>query len=395
MFDPEEIPQVKKAIRECALLDRKLLDDLRVEVIEMKPNVRVIKPRAITTFSLVASDSTNNKLTYDPFYFQLIRVVDSNGRNLCLDTITPTTDTDILSKRQFDELGNAKTALGCLMKDLGCETLNDLSPMIPTGEKMRKHPEQISKSWVLTYRDLCEWAVLYETICYEGFTNNTVVVRDGLLRSKIFKYYKDSKRALFIEMMTKINNAIDEIFKRKKIKIFFVGLAKHSQVLTRYSLAMQLEDIFPKGEARYAKVPDAMEASSLIWKEYMRKVEGEEEDQEDAGEINKYNMGSLYLVRFGKHSGNPMWAIDLLDSQSSSDAEIFGYLLMDTIDGFPIPHYPSCLQKALEHAQIVDFDLDILQDEVVKAIREILPSEKQEIMDHQILSKDQTSNRQS
>lgn len=140
MFDPEEIPQIKQAIIDCAVNNRQLLDDLRAEVTEIKPNVRVIKQRSITTFSLVASEGTNNKLVYNPFYFQLIRIVDSNGNNLCLDTITPTTDTDILSRRQFDEEGNPRTPLGVLMKDLGCSSLSELSPMIPTGKKCGKNP---------------------------------------------------------------------------------------------------------------------------------------------------------------------------------------------------------------------------------------------------------------
>lgn len=392
MFDPEEIPQIKQAIKECALVDRKLLDDLRSEAIQMKPNVRVIKPRSITTFSLVATDGTNNKLVYNPFYFQLIRVVDSNGKNLCLDTITPTTDTDILSQRQFDDRGNPKTALGVLMNDLNCKTLNDLSPMIPTGKKMREDPTKISKSWVLTYRDLCEWAVLYDTICYQGFTSNTVVLKDGLLRSKIFKYDVANKRPLFIEMMQKINSAIDEAYKKRRIRIYFVGLAKHSQVLARYSLAMQLEDVFPLGEPRFAKVPEQMERNSYVWKEYMNKVEGEEEEQDT--EVNKYSMGDLYLVRFGKKGGDPIWAMDLLNTQTIFDTEIFGYLYMDTLDGFPIPHYPACLQRALEYAQVIDFDLDILQDEVVKVIKELLPSDKKDIIDYQTFNNASIANRQ-
>ncbi len=331
MFDPEEIPQLKQAIRDCAIIDRNLLDDLRAEVIQMKPNVRVIKPRSITTFSLVATDGTSNKLIYNPFYFQLVRVVDSNGRNLCLDTLTPSTNTDILSQKQFDDRGEPTTALGVLMKDLGCKTLNDLSPMIPSGKKMREKPNEISKSWVLTYRDLCEWAVLYDIICYQGFTNNTVIVKDGLLRSKIFKYDVTNKRPLFIEMMNKVNNAIDEAYKKKKIRIYFVGLAKHSQVLSRYSLAMQLEDIFSLGESRYAKVPSEMESNSYVWKEYMGK---NEDENEEGSEINKFSMGSLYLCRFGKKAGDPIWAIDLLNTQTSSDAEIFGYLYMDTLDAY-------------------------------------------------------------
>ena len=51
-----------------------------------------------------------------------------------------------------------------MMKDLGVTTLTALSHMIPDGEKTRKEPHKVSPSWVLVYRDLCEWAVLYERI---------------------------------------------------------------------------------------------------------------------------------------------------------------------------------------------------------------------------------------
>ncbi len=169
MFEPEEIPQIKAAIKECTQVDSRLLDDLRSEVLEMRPNVRVIHPRTMNSFSLVASESTDNKLVYDPFYFQLIRVVDSNGRNLCLDVVTPSSNTNVLSRRQFDDQREPKTPLGRLMKDLNCNTLNELSPMIPTGAQMLEHPDRISRSWVQVYRDLCEWAVLYTTICYDDF----------------------------------------------------------------------------------------------------------------------------------------------------------------------------------------------------------------------------------
>ena len=392
MFEPDEIPQIKRAIRECAIRDKGLLDDLRKEVKEMRPNVRVIQPRRINSFSLVASESTNNKLEFDPFYFQLIRVVDSDGKNLCLDTITPTTDTDVLSNRQFDESGNPQTALGVLMRDLSCDTLNELSPMIPTGQFIREHPERVPRSWVQVYRDLCEWAVLYDKICYK-INHNTLIVKDGLLRSKVFKYDKGNGRALFIEMMDRINKAID-LKKRNKIRIYFVGLAKHSQVLSRYSLAMQLENILPPNEPRYARVPDRMEEKSYIWKEYMKKQEGEEE-LSPGEEKNKYSAGHLYLVRFGKRNFDPVWAIDILANQSSAEAEIFGYLQKDTEEGFPVPHYPSCLQKALEYAQIIDFDLDILQDEVINSVKGILPPDRKEIIDNHMLNKEQIINRQA
>lgn len=389
MFDPDEIPALKQSIRDCAFTDRKLLDDLRKEVLQLKANVRVIKPRTTTTVSLVASDGGNNKLVYDPFYFQLVRVVDSNGNKLCLDTISPTTDSDVISARQFDSTGKPITALGRLMKDLGCDTLNKLSPMIPSGKKMRENPGEISKSWVLTYRDLCEWAVLYDKICYTRFATNTLIVRDGLLRSKIFNYITSTKTPLFVKMIENINCAIEEAYKRDRVRIYLVGLAKHSQVLARYSLVMALEDIIQKGEPRYIRVPLELEEKSYTWKEFI----WHDDANRDTEELNKFSMGHLYLVRFGKLNSDPIWAVDLLPNQSSIDSEIFGYLLADSINGFPVPHYPHCLQKAHEHAQVVGFDMDILQDEVVKALKEILPENKRQIIDHQVFNSDQSLKR--
>lgn len=389
MFDPEEIPDLKKSVRDCAHSDRKLLDDLRTEVLQLKINAKKIQSRTTTAVSLVASDGGNNKLIYDPFYFQLVRVVDSNGNKLCLDVISPTSDTDVISSRQFDADGNPKTALGRLMKDLDCRTLNQLSPMIPSGKKMREKPNEISKSWVLTYRDLCEWAVLYDKICYTKFATNTLIVRDGLLRSKIFSFVKGKNKSLFIEMVNRMNMAIDEAYKNDKVKIYLVGLAKHSQVLSRYSLVMQIEDVIPTGEPMHVKVPYDLEKSSYTWEEFIWRPDDDKSNQE----INKFSMGHLYLVRFGKLNSDPVWAVDLLPSQSSADYEIFGYLLADSLNGFPVPYYPLCLQRAHEHAQIVGFDMDILQDEVIKAIKDVLPIEKREVVDHQVFNSDQSLNR--
>lgn len=388
MFDPEELPELKKSIRHCAQLDRKLLDELLEEVIQIKANVKVIKPRTTTTVSLVASDGGNNKLVYDPFYFQVVRVVDSNGSKLCLDVISPTTNTDELSERQFDANGKPITALGRLMEDLGCKRLNELSPMIPSGREMHKNPSSISKSWVLTYRDLCEWAVLYEKICYTRFATNTLIVRDGLLRSKYFGFVKEQQKPLFPTMVKRMIQSIDETYKRDRVKIYLVGLAKHSQVLSRYSLAMGIMDVFPKGEPIFSEVPREIEEKSYAWDEFIWRP-----DEDNNQEVNKFSMGILHMVRFGKFTSDPIWAVDLLPCQSENASEIFGYLLADSINGFPVPYYPLCLQKAHEHAQIVGFDMDILQDEVINAMKQLLPEDKRVIIDYQALNTDQSLKR--
>lgn len=385
MFDPEELPELKRTIQECALADRKILDDLIIDVQVLRDTVRTIKPRSVTSISFVSSDGGNNKLAYDPFYFQLVRVVDSNGRQLCLDTISPTTDTDLLSARQFNEDKSPKTKLGQMMFDLGCSTLHDLSPMIPKGEAVRKSPDKISPSWVLVYRDLCEWAVLYHKICYSNFANNTLVVIDGLLRSKIFS--KD----LFIKMGDKISVAIDEVYKKEKVRVFLVGLAKHSKVLDKYSLALSIENIIPVDEPRYVYIPRELQAKAYVWPEYSK---GADENQGD-GEAPKFVLGDMFFVRFGKMSGDPIWIVDIFHKHKSIEAEIFGYLLADSIQGFPVPYYPLCLQRAHEFAQIVDFDMDILQNEVLQAIKKILPEGSADIVDQRAFNSDKSQNRYS
>jgi hypothetical protein len=364
MFDPKELPELRQAIRDATIRDRRLLDDLRKEVCTLAAEVRAIQPRTTTSVSLVASDGGNNKLIFDPFNVQLVRVVDSYGEQLCLDAITPTTDTDALSRAQFNPDGTPRTALGRVMIDVGVDsrTLAGLSHMIPEGRKIRETPNEVSPSWVLVYRDLCEWAALYERICYRSFATDTLLVRDGLLRSKLFR------GEYFITFRKRIEDAIERVRQQSRRKVYLVGVAKHSKVLVRYNLAMALEETFTSGAPRYLKVPRSLEAKAYVWPEYARGAEAES----GGGEAPKFVAGDMYFVRFGDRSGDPLWTVDILSSQAGQAAEVFGYLLADATDGFPVPFYPRCLQRAHEFAQIVDFDLDILQDEVIGAVRGLL-----------------------
>ena len=368
MFDPKDLPELRQTIREATIRDRRLLDDLRKEVGALAGEVRAIKPRTTTSVSLVASDGGNNKLVFDPFHVQLVRVVDSYGEQLCLDAVTPTTDTDALSRAQFNGDGSPRTALGRVMVDVGVDsrTLAELSHMIPEGRKVREKPEAVSPSWVLVYRDLCEWAALYERICYRTFATDTLLVRDGLLRSKMFRGEH------FIAFRKRIEEAIERIRRDTRRKVYLVGLAKHSKVLAMYSLAMALEETFSPGAPRFVKVPRTLEAKAYVWPEYARGAEAEA----GGGEAPKFVAGDMHFVRFGDRGGDPLWTVDILSSQTSQAAEVFGYLLADASDGFPVPFYPRCLQRAHEFAQIVDFDLDILQDEVIAAIRGLLDAKE-------------------
>lgn len=381
MFTSNRLDDIRQAIDEQTRSDRRLLDELLSDVRSIRSDVRTIKRRTTTSISLVASDGGNNKLAFDPFLMQVVRIVDSLGAEEMLDVISPTLDPDDLVKRHLDN-GVPKTALGRLMADLSVATLVGLSHMIPKGEKVRTRPNEVSPTWVLTFRDICEWAVLYERLCVGEYATNTLFVRDGLLRSKQFA------GELFIEMIRKIETCVAATEKERKRKLFLVGIAKHSQVLSRYRLAMTIENLFPTGDAYYVPIPREIERKAYRWPEYAR-GEGDEE----GGEAAKFVGGRMFFVRFGPHRGDPVWAIDLLSSQAAQASEIFGFLLGDAVDGFPVPYYPRCLQKAHEFAEVVDFDLAVLQDSVLAAVRKLLDVEDQSAVDRMNLDPDPSGRR--
>jgi len=351
VFDTDSLASVQEQIRSQTAAQAGLFVEILRDARALGAEVRAIQPRSATSISLVASDGGNNRIEFNPFLLQLIRVVDSYGDELFRDVITPSLDVRRLGDRHLDE----KTPLGRLMTDLGVGSLPELSPMLPVQPK--------NAGWVLTYRDICEWAILYDLIRYRDFGTDTLIVRDGLLRSKIFQ------RDLFVQMYRLLRARIEELAVKRRRDVFLVGLAKHSKILQRYAMAITVAGVFPPGTPCFAPVPLDIQRKVYQWEEYVRPVDTGEPS---FGEDPKFNIGRMYLVRFGRQSGDPIWTVDLLESQQGRAQEIFGCLLADALDGFPIPFYPNCLQQADHHAQVVDFDLDILRDTLADAVRALV-----------------------
>jgi hypothetical protein len=359
MFHNEEILTLQAAVKDAVQRDGDLLTALREVARGFRSAVHVVQPRSATTVSLVASDGGNHSFPLDPFFVQVVRVVDSYGLPLCFDVVTPSTDIKVLSKRQFENDGSTpRTALGRLMKDLKCSHLADLSTAIPTQQSTTTTPEDVSTGWVVTYRDLCEWATLYERICYQNFPTDTVLVRDGLLRAKYFS------GTLFTKLGELIDKRIAEL-KRNRRRVFLVGVAKHSKILDRYGLAFAIENTFPDGNACYLEVPRDLEKTVYRWSEYAR---GRLDPGE--GEEPRFVNGKMFLTRFGKRNTDPIWPVDIFESQAASAQEILGFLVQDAINGFPIPFYPRSLQLAHEWAEIAGFDADIIGDAMRIAVSE-------------------------
>ncbi|MEU0819725.1 hypothetical protein [Streptomyces mirabilis] len=372
MFDADQIKQLKQLIGDQVESGRAELDKLVEQAHAIRSEVKVIRPRSATSVALMSSDGGNNKVAFNPFYLQVVRVVDSNGKELCMEVVSPIADIDGLSRRQFNEGGSPCTALGRMMQGLGVERLQDLSPMM-SGK---------SPSWVQVFRDLCEWATLYDLICHRDYAVDTLIVRDGLLRSKIFQ------GELFVKMGEQIYEAIERIWRQDRRKVWLVGLAKKTQVLEYYRLAISLSGVFDNGSACFAKVPAEMLEKAYLWDEYTRDVR-----DDTPGEKPKFNIGSMYFVRFGPYSGDPIWTVDLMSRQDREAQAIFGYLQADAVAGFPIPLYPNCIQQADSYSRVADLDMDIIEDQLVDAVREQVGEGKAHIIDALRLASDVAANR--
>ena len=345
MIDSKSYARLKEAIADCIDADREVLDALREEIRPLKKDTLRIQPRTTTSISLVGTDGGNNQLQFDPFFVQLIRVVDSSNNEYCLDTISPTTSLDALSKRQFGADGN--TALGKMMDFLGVKNLSELSHRIVAPRK----GATASPGWVQTYRELVEWAVLF-AILEKDFAADTLIVYDGLFRSVVFA------DDLFQRLMQGMNDRIREHKNNSGRQIYLAGVAKRSKILVRYRLALALENVLQTDYPAYVEVPSEIEEKTYRWPEYTR------------GDGHKFVNGRMFLVRFGAHRHDPIWPVDIFESQADQSHIIIGAMLADAVNGFPVPYYPRCLQKAHENAALVDFDFQIMQDAIYESVRE-------------------------
>ena len=402
MFDEDGWREAEGKVRDGVSRNMMLFHDALELARTVRP-VEEIRERTATLTSVVASDGGHN--TVEPFPFMVlgaIRVVDSTGDELFFDVIGPKDDTGELSARHLDE----DTALGKLMRDLNVASLSDLSPMIPPSraaqeaaasaaslsEQDRKRKRRKNSSgWMTVYRDLCEWAALYDLIMYrDPMERNTVVLRDGLLRSKIFR------GTLFVDLGRRIDARIREVKERRKRNIYLVGIAKKSEVQARFALALQMLNTFKEGAPRFAEVPMPLQDEVYVWPEYTRLPDDVDTAlgvRTPSMEEPKFNIGAMHFVRFGPDRDDPLWTVDTLHWQKDQAADIFGSLLRDTDRSFPIPGYPQSLILADEGAQITDLDAELLRDWFMNALAGHLDSEKRKIMESQVLNVDYAARR--
>jgi hypothetical protein len=358
MLNSDSQQLLRQMIADRMMTDTAILDQLRSEIQPLKSQVRRILPRSSTAISLVGTDGGNNRIQFDPFLVQLVRIVDSSNNEYCLEAITPTTSVVELSARQFDGTGNPQSALGELMDYLQVRELPQLSHMI----RHNNSGQPASPSWVQVYRELVEWAILFRIVRKKDFGTDTLILFDGLLRSTVFA------QDFFQRYLQGLQEGVDRHARLARRRIYLAGMAKHSKVLARYRMAMALENIMTAEYPSYLEIPREIEDKTYVWSEYAR---GDDRPGERFGR-SLLAGGKMFFIKFGSRSHDPIWTVDIFLPQVADAPTIFGSLLADALNGFPIPLYPLCLQRAHENAALIDFDVDILQDFVIEGLRKSL-----------------------
>jgi hypothetical protein len=279
-----------------------------------------------------------------------VRVVDSRGNQCVLDAIPATVGLAGLEERAMSGSPNEITPVQRICKDLG-RRLGDLSYLIRGIDQPGK-----STGALRCFRDIVEWAVLYDLVANPSIQwgGDTIIVRDGLLRTKSFK------REVFPEIDQRFREGI-EMHARRNVRLSLVGVAKQSAVLSRLAIALELEATFHRPYPCFAPVPEDIEQACYNYdRTWLDTFETSE--PEDDGRRLYQSMGRLYLVKFGDQPMAPVWPVDIAVWQTQHAERILGQLIVDAQQGFPIPDYPMCIQRAHDYAKLTGLEIQILQD---------------------------------
>ena len=360
----DNLDEIKKRVFDAYQKEEPILKKFREYARRIRNDVKPIRPYSVNAVSFVSSDGGDNRLYFNPAVIELVRVVDSRGNQCALDALAGNTKSEDFNKRAEEGNSLIVKPLRKLCNDLRMDVL-DLSYLLSSIDKPGK-----STGAVRVYRDIVEWAVLYDLFKYNDWGSDTIIVREGMLRTKSFKL------SVFPKFDTLIKEAYQK-HKKKNVTVSMVGVAKQSAVLSRLSVALELEATMHKPYPCYVKVPDDIEADCYNFDRTWLDTYESTEPNED-GEHRYQAMGKMYLVKFGDRSFDPVWPVDIAEWQEKDAEKIIGQLTQDARPGFPIPDFPMCVQKAHDFAKVNGLEVSILQDILFEGINQNLTADEKE-----------------
>ncbi|HWD90545.1 MAG TPA: hypothetical protein VG367_20610 [Mucilaginibacter sp.] len=369
---------IKQRVLDAYQNEDTIIEKYRGYARRLKNEIKQIRPYSVNAVSFVSSDGGDNRLYFNPGVIELVRVVDSKGTQCALDAIAGNSKAEEFNERAKTDSRLLVEPLRRLCADLKMNVL-DLSYLLKGIEEPGK-----STGAVRVYRDIVEWAVLYDLMKYRDWGDDTIIVREGMLRTKSFK----------LTVFPEIEKLIREAYQRhkaKNINVSMVGVAKQSAVLSRLSLALELEETLHKPYPCYVKVPHDIEEDCYNYdRTWLTTYDTAEPDEN--GQYRYQSMGKMYLVKFGNRVFDPVWPVDIAGWQIDQADKIIGQLTNDAQPGFPIPDFPMCVQKAHDFAKVNGLEVDILQDILFEgATQNLTPEEKEKVLRMKYLGRNITN----
>lgn len=331
------------------------VEELRCEV--RRITVRRLGYRPCKTIAPLATDGGENRLTFEPLNLEIIRVVDSEGQDLVQEVIAISEDDSV-----FRELSERLPAMRRLLQRLGID-FEGLSYLL--GSKKSRDVERVSdnRGRVRAFRDIVEWAVLLD-LASKGWPVDVLLLRDGLLRTKTLK------RETFPKLDMAFRDVCGGQMASDRRRVFLLGVAKTSAVLSKLSLAMLLERTFDRDYPCYAEVPQELEAKCYNFDRTWLETAS---DNVDAQRQLYQSFGRLHLVKLGSSPDAPILPVDVpVWLPANRRQEVLEYLVNDAQDTFPVLGYPSALQRAHDHAVLTGLEMTVLGDLMTDALQDLV-----------------------
>ena len=307
----------------------KKLDDLRTEVRKLK----FVPIEAAGHYSAIAYKSFDGgmfKISFDPLEIDVIEVADSNGNTKLKFAIPTGEELEKTDFRSIEELPIINKFLSIL----------DASNLAEVSEIL-KDPG--------TLMEIGEFACIFDKITTTSPEEKTIVMKDGLLRTKKIKS----------ELLGKLK----EILKTKKNHVKLVGVAKTSKIVSLLSTALFLEKKVPPNQIGYIKIPLELELKVYTWS-------GKGKIRDKIERLN-YAFGDLYIVKLSK-LGNILVTVEVPEDYSKEEVtEIISYLAKDSKYSYPVLGYPQTIMRAHEAAVRIGLPASIVKDKILERIREL------------------------
>jgi hypothetical protein len=293
----------------------------------------------------VATDGGENNLTFEPLNLEIIRVVDSEGRERIQKIIPVTTDPDFFQSL-FDEI----PILNRFLTRLEIE-YQDVSYFLPITKG--RNEKANFRNIIRNFRDILEWAVLLD-MAWDPHKQPTLLLRDGLLRSM-------SMKEATIETLADSFKAAHE-----ENGSLVVGVAKRAKVLNYYSMSLNLENAFNRTYPCYCELKKEME---------------EEAYHRASAWVGHRSFGDLFFVKLTENKEGVILPIEIPRWLRDRKKEILEYVAWTSRESFPIIGYPYPLNKAHENAALTGIEMEYLAALLKNEILGRYPdSEKEKIL---------------